>query len=412
MPHGSPRKPLPASNRTAGNQCAGGPPSRGRQPERNNDGLQSDGEPGRTADREGALKPVFRTLRATARTAVFFLKVLPMLPSRFVDHFTGQPVRERVTFASTFGEGEGDLYRPSKPGVYPGVVVCLGVIPFGFDHPQIPRLGAALAQAGFSALLYQSPRMQDFVLDPEDIGNLAAAHDYLTRQPFVHKEKSGLLGTCVGGAFALMAAAHPAIRDHVQFVATFAPFASMQNLVPEIASSTRMHDNTREPWQVDPLTRKVLVHCLTDVLERGEADKLREMFDNESGIPDASWMSGDAVAIRSLLTASDYERAVAAFHQLPAALPNLMEAISPILYLQHIRAGLVTIGHDRDDLVIPVGQSRSLVSAWGSRPGLRYTEFGMFQHADPTTRKLGIYRRIREFGKFFGYVYPIFREVA
>jgi hypothetical protein len=353
-----------------------------------------------------------QTFRAIARSIIFFLKVLPMLPSRFIDYFTGKPIRERVVFATTFGSGEGDLYRPSKPGVHPGVVVCLGIIPFGFDHPQIPRLGSALAQSGFAALLFQSPRMQEYLLDPEDVGNVVAAYQYLTEQPFVHKEKSGLLGTCVGGAFALLAAAHPAIRSNVKFVATFAPYASMHNLVPEIASSTRIYDHTPEPWQVDPLTKKVFVHSVTALLEKSEANKLRSVFDNGSGTLEVSGLSVDGKAVYTLLNASDYEGSITAYNELPIALLNRMEAMSPISNLQDIQAKLITICHDRDDLVIPIGESRSLVSAWKNRSGMHYTEFIMFEHADPTKRKLKLYRLIWELGKFFRYVYPIFRETV
>jgi hypothetical protein len=254
--------------------------------------------------------------------------------------------------------------------------------------------------------------MQDYLLDPEDIDNIAAAYHYYLEQPFVHKGKSGIMGTCVGGAFALMAAAHPAIRNHIRFVATFAPFGSMQNLVPEIVSLTRVYGHTPEPWGVDPLTRKVFVHSLTALLSKCEADRLRNIFDEASGTSEVSGLSGDAEGIHTLLTSSDYEEAKTAFHQLPLALLNRMEAISPIHHLQDIHAQLVTICHDQDDLVIPVGESRSLVSAWKNRYGLHYTEFNMFEHADPTKRKLKFYRLIWELGKFFNYVYPIFREVV
>lgn len=53
--------------------------------------------------------------------------------------------------------------------------------------------------------------MQDFHLDPEDIENIALAYRWFMEQPSVDPARSGLLGTCVGGAFALMAAASPLI---------------------------------------------------------------------------------------------------------------------------------------------------------------------------------------------------------
>ena len=113
-----------------------------------------------------SLIPVFtratRPIRTVARAAIFFLKVFPMLPSRPVDWVTKPPVMEKVRYPTRCGQAEGDLYRPRACGPHPGIVVCLGVVPFGVDHPQVAVLGKALARAGFAALLYWSPAMRDF----------------------------------------------------------------------------------------------------------------------------------------------------------------------------------------------------------------------------------------------------------
>lgn len=351
-----------------------------------------------------------QTLRAAARSGVFLLKVLPMLPSRPVDWLTSPPEYEQITFTTPFGKGSGDLYRPASPGPHPGVVVCLGVVPFGFDHPQIPRLGSALARSGFAALLYRSPIMEDYRLDPEDLGNVAAAFHHLVEQPFVRGKGSGIFGTCVGGAFALIAAAHPAIRARVAFVGAFAPYASMRNLAVGITSSTRTYGRTPESWPVDPLTRKVFVHSLTALLQPTEADRLRSWFDEGSDRREVYDLSQDGAAVYDLLAAKDPERAQMAVSRLPSALLARMDAISPVGHVRAIQAPLVILGHDRDDLVIPVGESRCLRDALSAHAGLRYTEFGMFQHADPTRRKLRPLPLAWELGKFYRYMYPMFRE--
>jgi hypothetical protein len=115
------------------------------------------------------------TARAAAKTAVLLLKVYPMLPSRPLDWVTPRPVVERFGYPTSRGQVEGDLYRPASRGRHPAVVVCLGVVPFGVDHPQVPRLGEALARSGFAALLYWSPAMRDFRLDPTDVADIASA---------------------------------------------------------------------------------------------------------------------------------------------------------------------------------------------------------------------------------------------
>ena len=132
---------------------------------------------------------------------------------------------------------EGDVYRPGTPGPHPAMVVCLGVVPFGVDHPQVPVMGKAFARAGFVALHYWSPAMRDFRFDPDDIENIALAYNWLIEQPYDDPAGSGLLGTCVGGYFALMAAASPSVRDRLAFsFSAYAPFSSMWSLARDITS--------------------------------------------------------------------------------------------------------------------------------------------------------------------------------
>lgn len=324
--------------------------------------------------------------RALAKTAVCLLKVFPMLPSRPIDWVTSRPVVERLGYRTSHGATEGDLYRPSSAGPHPGIVVCLGVVPFGVDHPQVPRLGEALARSGFAALLYWSPAMRDFRLDPADVDDIASAYAALLARPDVDAARSGLLGTCVGGAFALMAATSPRIRDHVNFVYAYAPYASMWTLARDIASASCCRDGQREPWDVDPLTRKVYVHTMTGLLPPGEG--------------------------QPLLEAVDAAQAELALQKLPAALGERLNAMSPTTYLTDLRAPLIMLMHDRDDPVIPVSETRALYAALAGRTGVHYTEFTVFKHLDPTKSNPSPLALAHELLRFGGAIYPLFEQVA
>jgi hypothetical protein len=352
-----------------------------------------------------------RPIRAVARAAIFFLKVFPMLPSRPVDWVTKEPVIEKVSYPTRSGPAEGEVYRPPTPGPHPGIVVCLGVVPFEVDHPQVPVLGKALARAGFAALLYWSPAMRDFRLDPGDVEDIALAYDWLTGQPYVDPARSGLLGTCVEGSFALMAAASPLIRDRVSFLSAYAPYSSMTTFVRDIASAAGSGDGGREPWQVDQLTRRVFVRSMIALLEPNEAERFRSAFVDGSGDLDAGILSAEGRVVYSLLTAGDEGEVEEAMHRLPPAMQERLAALSPMSYLRDIHAPLVVLLHDRGDQVIPVGESRRLRSALAGRSGVRYTEMG-FQHLDPVKGKLPLFRLVRELGKFFRAVYPLFRQAV
>src|SRR5512133_418520 len=79
-----------------------------------------------------------RSVRAVAGAVIFLLKVFPMLPSRPVDWVTKRPMVVKVRYPTRSGEAEGEVYRPPTPGPHPGIMICLGVVPFGVDHPQVP----------------------------------------------------------------------------------------------------------------------------------------------------------------------------------------------------------------------------------------------------------------------------------
>jgi hypothetical protein len=337
-------------------------------------------------------------------------EVLPTLPSRFLDLVTPAPVVESLVYPTSTGEAVGDLYRPASNGPHPGLVVCLGVVPFGVEHPQVPRLGEALARAGFAALLYWSPAMRDFRLDPEDIENIALAYECLVEQPYIEPARSGLIGTCVGASFALMAGADHHIRNRVAFIGAFAPYASLFSLARDIASSSRVEAEERIPWEVDPLTRKVFVHSLTALLDPCEAEALCNSFEVSADHPQIAGLSAEGMAVQALLAARDLRQAECAIEGLPDDVYEGLRRLSPLTYLGDIEAPVIAISHDRDDRVVPVNESRSLKSKLSGRPGVNYTEFAMFEHADPTKRKLSLLRLIWQLGKFYLWLHTVFRQ--
>lgn len=362
-------------------------------------------------DKSSIFSRATRPIRALAKAIVFLFKVFPMLPSRAIDWMTQTPVIQKASYPTRTGLAEGEVYRPPSDGPHPGMVVCLGVVPFGVEHPQVPILGKALARAGFAALLYWSPAMRDFQLNPDDIENIALAYDWLISQPYVDPARSGLLGTCVGGSFALMAAASSNIRDHVAFISAYAPFSSMWTFARDIASATRVNGDRRELWKVDQLTRKVFVQSMTAWLEPGEMELIRNAFADHGGQLEVGVLSDDGQAVTALLSAPTAPDAAAKLQQLPASMQERLNALSPMNYLRDFHAPLIVHLHDVGDQVIPVSESRRLHAALSGRTGVHYTEMN-FSHLDPVKGKLPFFQLLREFGKFFAAMYPIFRQAT
>jgi len=363
------------------------------------------------------------TFRAAGRSLIFLLRALPWT-AKAIDRVTAAPIIEKFTYPTPTGQGEADLYRPASPGPHPGLVVSLGVVPAGIDHPHRARFGEAVARSGFAALLHWSPGMRDLRLDPADIGELASAYRSLIEQPYVDPTRSGMMGTCVGGSFALMAAADPSIRDRMAFVSAYAPYSSMWTLARDVATASRVIDIEREPWRTDPLVWKTFVRSLTERLETRDTERLRDAFEDRftwnasktevleaaAGLPlDPIGLSADGRAVLRLLEATEPDDVDRALEQLPSDMKTLLTAMSPITYLSDIHSPLIVLLHDRRDHIIPVSESRRLWSALSGRPGASYTEMGL-QHLDPT--RLSPLRLVRELPKLYFAVFPLYRRTT
>lgn len=361
-----------------------------------------------------------QTIDAAARSLVFILKALPAT-SGTIDRITPPPVIEKLAYPTLNGRSEADLFRPSSPGPHPAVVVSLGVVPAGMDHPHRARFGEALARAGFAALLHWSPAMRDLRLDPEDIDDLALAYETLLEQPYVDPSRSGFIGTCVGGSLALLAAARPRIRDRLAFISAYAPYASMWTLARDVGSATRSIDGERERWRVDPLVWTTYVRSVTAWLDPAEGALLRDAFQGrftrnasktqvvESPIAAlaATRLSADGRTVQGVLTATDPRTVELALSALPSHVQASFDSMSPINCVDKVRAPLIVLMHDRHDHIIPVSESRQLWTMLRDRPGASYTELE-FRHLDPT--KLSPLRLARELPKLFFAVYPIYRK--
>lgn len=369
----------------------------------------------------GVLQRPALTAEAVARSVVFLLKMMP-IPQKGWDRLTRRPLVAPRWFTVP-GRCQADLYRPPSAGPHPAVLCVLGVVPAGVVHPMTRQLGEGLARGGFVALLHTSTAMRDLRLDPDDTRDLVSAYDALVRQPYVDPARSGLLGVCVGGSFALMCAADAAIRDRVRFVFAYAPYSSMWTFAVDIASGTRTLAEGSEPWEVDPLTWKTYVRSVTDWVPAADARLLRAAFEDRiawnatkttivrtpAGQLDEAGLSDDGRAVLRVLRAgaSDIESALAA---LPPAAKERMASMSPMSYLDRITAPRIMVLHDRFDHVIPVGESRRLRFALRGRDGVSYTELGLKHLRMP--QGLTPLRLIREVVRTYFAWYPLFRETT
>src|SRR5207248_2958135 len=117
-------------------------------------------------------------------------------------------------------------------------------------------------------------------------------------------------------------------------------------LARDIASASECRDGQRQPWAVDPLTRKVFVHTVTSFLEPAEAELLRTLCADRHAAPELKGLSEGGRMVLPLLTALNPDQADAALQCLPAAMRERLDAMSPASYQPEIRAPQIVLLHD------------------------------------------------------------------
>ena len=230
----------------------------------------------------------------------------------------------------------------------PGVVVVHGAIPDGKDDPRLQHLCRALARAGFVVLVPDIAALKAARLDPAMADEVAAAAASLTGAT---GRPVGLVGVSIGAGPVLMAAARPELRERVAFILTIGGYASLRSVL-ETALATPTTALAPEMAEAREEMRRMLIEANADLL--GEtADRLRR---DPGRIP--RW------------------------EDMPAALRNAAEALSPEGGIASLRAPLF-LAHSETDPVIAPAESRRLYDA-ARRAGIpaRLVTFRLFSHVD------------------------------
>lgn len=362
---------------------------------------------------------LFPPLASAWHTALFVSQVLPS-PVKPQSWFTAAPQRQPITYDRPDGLGAADIYSIPDGKRRAGLLVFLGANAAGRDDPDVVNFGKALARAGFAVMLSWSPTMgARNNVDPAEIDNLAWAFQHLRSQDYVDPDRVGMAGFSVGGSFVLVAAANPRIRDEVAFVNSFGGYYDAPDFFRQIASNSKFSaGQPAEPWAVDPLTRRVFVNEMIEVVD----DPAERQFLARRFLDGAAGADGDAAApaawsaqgdlSRRILEGTTPDQAAELFDQMPATFRQGLADISPSVHLPQVRAKLL-IMHDVGDPLIPVGESRRLVQALreSGRPAARYTETAIFDHVRPG-RSGSLWELAKGAGQLYRHLYGIMRLAA
>ena len=368
---------------------------------------------------------VFPQLSTGWHTALFVTQVLnvPVKPQTW---FTATPVREEITYPRPDAAGQADIYYIPDGKRRAGLLVFLGANAAGRDDPDVVNFGNALARAGYVPMFSWSPTMgQQNNVDPDEIENLIWAFQHLRAQDYVDSARVGMAGFSVGGSFVMVAASDPRIRDDVAFVNSFGAYYDARDFFVQIASNAKISGDTTagatisgdavEPWEVDPLTRRVFTNELIEVAPTaGEREVLTRRFVDNGEVAAEEWaqLSERADLSRRLLEGVTPEEAGELLNRMPGEFQKKLDSISPSIYIGDYRNRLL-IMHDVGDPLIPVGESRRLVATLQAqgRENMRYTETEIFEHVRPGA-DLQLWPLVKGASKLYAHMYGILRIAA
>ena len=351
--------------------------------------------------------------RTGLHTALFVSQVLDfgVKPQGW---FTGKPERQKVVYTQSNGEAMADIYRIIDEPVVQrraAVLIFLGANAAGREDKDVINLGSALARAGFVVMIHWSPTMAlRYNIDPVEIENLVWAFQYLAAQDYVDPQRIGMGGFCVGASFTLVAAADPRIKDQVAFLNAIGPYYDARDLLLQTVSRSRFGEDGREAWDPDITTIKVLANELVETLDDPIEQKLLEkIFLDQVQVAeqDLAGISTQAQVVRQILEGTSLEEAERLYETLPVEFRDGMEKISPSSYKDDLKAR-VMIMHDRNDRLVPSGESRRLVKALLEHGYVRYTELLTFDHVRPSGGR--IWDIAKEAVKLYRHMYGIIRE--
>lgn len=135
--------------------------------------------------------------------------------------------------------------------MYPGWIALHGVTVSGRDHPSLVRFARALAVTGKAVIVPDIPSWRVLHIDRAAARPvISASAGALVDHPAVAPGGFGLSGFSFGATHALIAAAHPELRDTIRSVTAFGGYADLQRTARFLF--TGRHTWSAREHRIDP----------------------------------------------------------------------------------------------------------------------------------------------------------------
>jgi pimeloyl-ACP methyl ester carboxylesterase len=299
------------------------------------------------------------------------------IPSRLATQ-TPEPVRETVSYLTSLGERQADLYQ-SPEGNLAGIVLVPGAAARGRHDPRVVSVARTLARLRFAVLVPDMPGVRQYRVRATDVLEVAEAFAWLLARPGLAPQgRVGMAGFSYGAGPVLIAAMQPGISAQVRFVMSVGGYYDLHNVITyfttgyadtgaALAVEGAHQAGLRQPH---PYSESVFIRSNLDLLERSvDRGFLRSYADYlvDSGAdmdePIPGTLAPDARAFYQLLINHDPAAVPRLIDRLPERIRHLIESINPAAHdLSQLQARLILL-HGRSDNLIPYTESVALSQA-------------------------------------------------
>ena len=341
--------------------------------------------------------PLLLRLNRHGRVAVDAAIYLPdmvlqvPLPVRPIELITEAPTVERVTIRYESRNGprsiKADLYIPQGEGPFKAEVFSMGAPPLDLDDKRLVRIAEDSARSGVVMLVPFSERLDDRLIEPEEIDALVAEFEYVQSLPYVDPEGIGYFGASVGGSLALVAAGDERIADDVAHVISFGGYYDALDTFGAIATGRIRYEDVDEEWDVKRHAERVMARQFIDAMDDPrDRELLTRLFLDRDEVPEQELVSLTPIGRSSyeFLNNDDPADIAALIDRLPPEIVDELEYLSPRTSIDNVTAELFIV-HDRADPYIPYTESRRLEDAVAGRDDIvaHFDEIRLFEHVEP-----------------------------
>lgn len=264
-----------------------------------------------------------------------------------------------------YGDAVWDLYR-SGGQQRGGFVLVPGLSREGKDHPVFRRMASSLARAGFLVLAPDFPDLRAFHVSEAGVKTIVEAIHLLKAHDI---SSIGILGFSFGAGPALIAAADPSIREHVDLVGSFGGYWDLAGVIAFVTTGWHEENGRWRHTAQQPYNRWKLLAALAPFVEDpAERALLQDLVARKLANPDEEVsaelrrLGAEGRQLFALVDNRQRDRVADLLASLSPKISERIQALSPSAGIGRVKARLL-VAHGRDDDSIPYTESVRLARA-------------------------------------------------